>query len=112
MAKRVHQPREDAEFDFILRMSAVPVLAYFTGTWPKAIEPCRAMDLVVGGIADEYAGRLTAVRTDITRCPAATARFGITGAASYVLVKDGEPVAHGTGPSTTTEVREFLDGHL
>ena len=72
MAKRVHRPREDAEFDFILGMSGVPVLAYFTGTWPKAIEPCRVMDLVVGGIADDYTGRLTAVRTDITRCPAAT----------------------------------------
>ncbi|WP_435972554.1 thioredoxin family protein [Streptomyces sp. Qhu_M48] len=112
MAKRVHQPREDAEFDFILRMSGVPVLAYFTGTWPKAIEPCRAMDLVVGDIADEYKGRLTAVRTDITRCPAATERYGVTGAPSYVLVKEGEAVAHGTGPMTTAEVREFLDAHL
>ncbi|MGW6902204.1 thioredoxin family protein [Streptomyces sp. NBC_01718] len=112
MARRIHQPREDAEFDFILRMSGVAVLAYFTGTWPKAIEPCRAMDLVVGGIADEYAGRLTAVRTDITRCPAATERYGITGAPSYVLLKEGEAVAHGTGPMTTAEVREFLDGHL
>ena len=112
MTKRVHQPREDAEFDFILGMSAVPVLAYFTGTWPKAVEPCRAMDLVVGGIADEFAGRLTAVRTDITRCPAATKRYGVTGAPSYVLLKDGEAVAHGTGTMTTAEVREFLDGHL
>ncbi|MFC5198344.1 thioredoxin family protein [Streptomyces kaempferi] len=112
MAKRVHQPREDAEFDFIIRMSAVPVLAYFTGTWPKAIEPCRAMDLVVGGIADEYTGRLTAVRTDITRCPSATERYGITGAPSYVLLKEGEAVAHDTGPMTTAEVRKFLDGHL
>ncbi|MFF8604932.1 thioredoxin family protein [Streptomyces sp. NPDC015346] len=112
MAKRVHQPREDAEFDFILRMSGVPVLAYFTGTWPKAIEPCREMDLVMGGIADEYTGRLTTVRTDITRCPAATQRYGITAAPSYVLLKDGEPVAHGTGPMTTAEVREILDAHL
>ncbi|MEU4272857.1 thioredoxin domain-containing protein [Streptomyces sp. NPDC026092] len=112
MAKRVHQPREDAEFDFILRMSGVPVFAYFTGTWPKAIEACRAMDVVVGDIADEYTGRLTAVRTDITRCPAATERYGITGAPSYVLLKEGEAVAHGTGPMTITEVREFLDGHL
>lgn len=112
MAKRVHQPREDAEFDFILRMSGDPVLAYFTGTWPKAIEPCRVMDLVVGAIADDYTGRLTAVRTDITRCPAATERYGITGAPSYVLLKDGETVAHGTGPVTIAEVREFLDGHL
>ncbi|MER8045980.1 thioredoxin domain-containing protein [Streptomyces sp. NPDC094032] len=112
MAKRIHQPREDAEFDFILGMSDVPVLAYFTGTWPKAIEPCRAMDLVIGGIADAYTGRLTAVRTDITRCPAATRRYGVTGAPSYVLLKAGEAVAHGTGPMTTAEVREFLDAHL
>ncbi len=112
MAKQVHRPREDAEFDFILGMSSVPVLAYFTGTWPKAIKPCRAMDLVVDGIAEDYTGRLTAVRTDITRCPATTERYGITEAPSYVLLKKGEAVAHGTGPTTTTEVRKFLDDHL
>ncbi|MER5202491.1 thioredoxin domain-containing protein [Streptomyces sp. NPDC002825] len=112
MAKRFHQPREDAEFDFILGMSTVPVLAYFIGTWPKAIEPCRAMDLVVGDIGQEYTGRLTVVRTDITRCPAATKRYEVTGAPSYVLLNGGEAVAHGTGPMTIAEVREFLDGHL
>ncbi|MFI8287588.1 thioredoxin [Streptomyces sp. ms191] len=112
MAKGVHQPREDAEFDFILRMSGVPVLAYFIGTWPKAVEPCRAMDLVMGGVAEEYAGRLAVVRTDITRCPAATGRYGITGALSYVLLEEGEAVTHGAGPLTDVEVRAFLDGHL
>ena len=113
MAQRVHRPREDAEFDFILGMSKVPVLAYFTGTWPKAIEPCRVMDLVVGDIADDCTGRLTVVRTDITRCPAATTRYGITGAPSCVLLNGaGEPVATSTGPMTNAEVRKFLDGHL
>ncbi|WP_369372556.1 thioredoxin family protein [Streptomyces sp. cg36] len=112
MTKRVHRPREDAEFSFILGMSTVPVLAYFTGTWPKAIEPCRLMDLVVGGIAEEYMGRLTVVRADITRCPAATERYGITGAPSYVLLKEGEVVAQAAGPVTTAEAREFLDSHL
>ncbi|MFI9831152.1 thioredoxin family protein [Streptomyces sp. NPDC051913] len=112
MAKRVHRPREDAEFDFILRMSGVPVLAYFIGTWPKAIEPCRAMDLVVGAIADDHTDRLTVVRTDISRCPAATERYGITGAPSCVLLKEGEAVAHGNGPMTIAEVRNLLDGHL
>ncbi|MFE1949848.1 thioredoxin family protein [Streptomyces sp. NPDC059524] len=112
MAKQVHRPREDAEFDFILGMSKVPVLAYFTGTWPKAIEPCREMDLVVGDIADAYAGRLTAVRADITRCPSATRRYEVTGAPSCVLLKAGEAVAHATGPMTVAEVRSLLDGHL
>ncbi|WP_405774825.1 thioredoxin family protein [Streptomyces sp. NBC_01538] len=113
MTKRVHQPREDAEFDFILGMSGAPVLAYFTGTWPKAIEPCREMDLVVGGIADDYTGRLTVVRTDITRCPAATTRYGITGAPSCVLLNGaGEPVATSTGPMTTVQLRELVDDCL
>ncbi|MER7956922.1 thioredoxin domain-containing protein [Streptomyces sp. NPDC096030] len=112
MAQWVHQPREDAEFDFILGMSEVPALVYFIGTWPKAIEPCRAVDLVVGAIAVEYRGRLTAVRTDITRCPGATERYQISGAPSYVLLKDGEVVAYGTGPITTAEVRQILDSHL
>ncbi|MFI1930546.1 thioredoxin family protein [Streptomyces sp. NPDC020330] len=112
MAQLVHRPREDAEFDFILGKSRIPVLAYFTGAWPKTIEPCRVMDLVMGDIADDRVGRLTVVRTDITRCPAATERYGITGAPSCVLLKEGEAVAHGTGPMTIDEVREFLDGHL
>ncbi|MFE9046111.1 thioredoxin family protein [Streptomyces sp. NPDC007818] len=112
MAKRVHQPREDAEFDFILRMSGVPVLAYFIGTWPKAIEPCREMDLVVGELADAYADRLTVVRADITRCPDATRRHDVAGAPSYVLLKDGAAVAHGTGPMSPTALRELVDAHL
>lgn len=112
MARRIHQPREDAEFDFILRLSEGPVLAYFIGTWPKAIEPCRAMDLVVAAVAEEYTGGLTAVRTDITRCPAATERYGVTAAPSCVVLREGEAVAQATGLMTVAEVRELLDGHL
>jgi len=52
-------------------------------------EPCRVMDLVVGGIADDYTGRLTAVRADVERRPTATERCGITGAPSCVLLKEG-----------------------
>ncbi len=112
MARRVHQPREDREFDFILSMAPGPVLAYFCGTWPKALEACRAMDAVVGELAEEYAARLTAVRTDITRCPGPTRRFGVTGAPTAVLVKDGEAVASQAGPMTREEFRAFLDAHL
>ncbi|MFE9859037.1 thioredoxin family protein [Streptomyces sp. NPDC005780] len=112
MTQRVHRPREDAEFNFVLGMSTVPVLAYFTGTWPKAIEPCRVMDLVMAGIADDYTGRLTAIRADITRCPATTRQYEITAAPSYVLLKEGRAVARGTGPMTITEIRKLLDCHL
>ncbi|MFG2430041.1 thioredoxin family protein [Streptomyces sp. NPDC048590] len=112
MTRLVHRPREDAEFDFILGRSTVPVLAYFIGAWPKAIEPCRVMDAVMSDIAADCTARLTVVRTDITRCPASTERYGITGAPSCLLLKEGAAVAHGTGPMTVDEVRQFLDGHL
>ncbi|MFI9307367.1 thioredoxin family protein [Streptomyces triculaminicus] len=108
MPRRVHQPLEDAEVDFVLRMSEGPVLAYFSGTWPKAIEACRAMDLVVGRIAEEYANLLTAIKIDITRCPEATKRYGVTGAPSLVLLKDGAVAARSAGPMTHAEVRDFL----
>ncbi|MGR4879605.1 thioredoxin family protein [Streptomyces sp. LARHCF249] len=112
MARRVHQPLEDQEFDFILSMAQGPVLAYFCGSWPKAVEACRAMDAVVAELADAYATRLTAVRTDMTRCPGTTRRFGVTAAPTAVLVKDGEAVASQAGPLTADELRVFLDAHL
>ncbi|MFJ6795174.1 thioredoxin family protein [Streptomyces sp. NPDC091268] len=113
MARRVHQPLEDQEFDFILGMAAGgPVLAYFCGTWPKAVEACRAMDAVVGALAEEYGTRLTAVRADMTRCPSATKRYGVASAPTAVLVKDGGAVASQEGPMSPEEFRAFLDAHL
>ncbi|MET9962864.1 thioredoxin domain-containing protein [Streptomyces sp. NPDC006326] len=112
MARRVHQPLENEEFDFILGMAGGPVLAYFTGTWPKALEGCRAMDPVVAEAAEEYGPRLTAVRTDMTRCPGPTRRYGVTGAPTVVIVKDGAATASRSGVLTRAELREFLDAHL
>ncbi|MEU6865174.1 thioredoxin domain-containing protein [Streptomyces sp. NPDC046876] len=112
MALRIHRPQEDAEFDFILRMARGPVLAYFIGTWPKALEACRAMDALVAEAAEEFGPRLTAVRTDMTRCPGSTRRFGVTGAPTAVIVADGEAVALAAGPMTGTELRAFLEAHL
>ncbi|MEH6374797.1 thioredoxin family protein [Streptomyces sp. KLMMK] len=112
MPRRVHQPLEDEEVDFVLRMSDGPVLAYFSGTWPKAIEACRAMDLVVGRIAEEYANLLMVIKIDITRCPKATKRYGVTGAPSVVLLREGEVAARSAGPMTHAELRDFLIAHF
>lgn len=112
MPRRVHQPLEDEEVDFVLRMSEGPVFAYFSGTWPKAIEACRAMDLVVGRIAEEYANLLTAVKIDVTRCPEATKRYGVTGAPSVILLKEGAVAARSAGLMTHAEARDFLRAHF
>ncbi|MCT9088793.1 thioredoxin domain-containing protein [Streptomyces sp. ASQP_92] len=112
MARRVHQPLENQEFDFILTMADGPVLAYFVGTWPKAVEACKAMDPVVSEAAERYAGRLTAVRVDMTRCPEPVRRYGVTGAPSVVLIKAGEAAAREAGPLDGPALRAFLDGNL
>ncbi|MEU6314876.1 thioredoxin family protein [Streptomyces sp. NPDC047014] len=112
MAQRVHRPLEDGEFDFVLSMTTGPVLAYFCGSWPKALEACRAMDAVVADLAEEFGPRLTAVRTDMTRCPATTRRYGVTAAPTAVLLRDGEAIATQPGPLTHEELRAFLKTHL
>lgn len=58
MASRVHQPQENAEFEFILARADVPVLAYFHGVWPKAAAACKEMDPLVREVADTYQGRI------------------------------------------------------
>lgn len=112
MTRPVHRPLEDQEFDFIVGMAPGPVLAYFTGTWPKAVEACRTMDALVADLLTEYGTRLTAVRTDITRCPGTTRRYAVTGAPTVVLIRSGEAVATHAGPLTGEEFRTFLDAHL
>ncbi|GHB60773.1 thioredoxin [Streptomyces xanthochromogenes] len=112
MARRVHQPLEDGEFDFILAMADGPVLAYFSGTWPKAVKDCKAMDVVVAEAAEEYAGRLTAVKVDMTRCPGPVRRYGVTAAPSVVLIKGGEAVADATGAMDGPALKAFLDSNL
>lgn len=112
MARRVHQPLEDREFDFILDMTDGPVLAYFCGSWPKALKDCRAMDAVVAELAQEYGTRLTAVRTDMTRCPGSTKRYEVTGAPTAVLITAGEAIATQAGPMSAEELRAFLDARL
>ncbi|WP_329388991.1 thioredoxin domain-containing protein [Streptomyces sp. NBC_01351] len=112
MARRVHQPLEDQEFDFVLSMTTGPVLAYFCGSWPKALDACREMDAIVAELAAEYGTRFTAIRTDMTRCPGPTRRYGVTGAPTAVLIEGGEAVATQAGPMTREEFRQFLDAHL
>ncbi|MFI6054374.1 thioredoxin family protein [Streptomyces violascens] len=112
MARRVHQPLENREFDFILGMADGPVLAYFCGTWPKAVKVCKEMDEVVGEVAEAYAGRLTAVKVDMTRCPGPVQRYQVTGAPTVVLIKGGEAAATEAGPMDGPALKEFLDDHL
>ncbi|GAA3487161.1 MULTISPECIES: thioredoxin family protein [Streptomyces] len=112
MASRMHQPRESAEFDFVLSRVEGPVLAYFSGTWPKAVQACKEMDVVVGEAADEFAGRLTVLKADITRCPLPVKRYGVTGAPTLVLLHDAEPTATLTGPQSPTTLSAFLHRHL
>ncbi|MCZ4121972.1 thioredoxin family protein [Streptomyces sp. H39-S7] len=109
MASRVHQPMEDGEFDFILAKADGPVLAYFWGIWS---EPCKELDPVVREIAAAYGDRVTTVRTDITRCPAATKRYGVTGAPTFLLLVRGEVTATADGALEREEVEAFLDAHL
>ncbi|MFF1835543.1 thioredoxin family protein [Streptomyces sp. NPDC058231] len=112
MASRVHQPLENEEFDFVLARADTPVLAYFCGTWAKVAETCKEMDFLVREMAGAYGERLTAVKTDMVRCPEPTRRYRVTSAPTFLLIKSGEVTATWTGPLNRAEFTEFLDTNL
>lgn len=112
MVSRIHQPLESDEFDFVLGRADGPVLAYFCGTWPKAVKACKELDAVVAEVAGDYEGRLTVVRADMTRCPGPTRRYGVTGAPTVVLIRNAEVTKLEPGPVDGAGLREFLESHL
>ena len=70
-------------------MSDVPVLVDFWADW---CAPCKRVRPVLESLAEEWAGRVRVVSLDIDVNPNATRDYGILGAPTLMLFRDGEPV--------------------
>jgi thioredoxin 1 len=52
--------------------------------------PCRALEPIIENIAREYQGKLRVGKVDIDSSPAVAARFGVRGAPTIILFRDGQ----------------------
>jgi thioredoxin 1 len=84
----------DLNFDSEVLGSNQPYLLDFSAGW---CAPCKAMQPIIEGIAKEYVGALRVGKIDIDSSPEVAMRFGVRGAPTVILFRDGKEAARKLG---------------
>lgn len=95
---------DDRSFHEEVLESDRPVLVDFTATW---CGPCKALAPVVEKLADATVGQLKVAKVDIDDSPETATRYGIRGAPTIVVFKNGKEAARHIGVTTEKRLREL-----
>jgi thioredoxin 1 len=85
---------DHANFESTVLASKEPFLLDFTAEW---CGPCKHLAPIIDTIADEELGRLRVGKLDIDASPEIANRFGIRGAPTVIVFKDGKEAARHVG---------------
>ena len=99
----------DATFDEQVIASDTPVLVDFWADW---CGPCKMIAPVLEQIADEYAGKLTIAKLDIDANPKTPLKYGVIGAPTLNLYKNGEVVQQIVGAKPKRHLLAAIEPHL
>jgi thioredoxin 1 len=99
----------DATFDDEVLASDTPVLVDFWADW---CGPCKMVAPVLEQIAAEYAGRLTIAKLDIDANPKTPVKYGVIGAPTLNLYKNGEVVQQIVGAKPKRQLLAAIEPHL
>ncbi|HET8617714.1 MAG TPA: thioredoxin domain-containing protein [Acidimicrobiales bacterium] len=81
------------DFDAAVRTRA----AVLVDLWAPWCGPCRLVAPGVERAAVELAGRLKAVKVNVDEAPGISARFGVRGIPTLLILRDGRPIATQVG---------------
>lgn len=97
------------DFDAAVLAAARPVLVDFTD---PGCGHCDSMELQLGRLTPEYAGRVDVVRVDARHYRGLAQRYGVLGLPVFVLFDRGSEVARLAGLPSKAELRQLLDRGL
>jgi thioredoxin 1 len=84
----------DLNFDAEVLASEEPFLLDFSAGW---CAPCKAMQPIIEGVAKEYEGKLRVGKIDIDVSPDVAMRFGVRGAPTVILFRNGKEAGRKLG---------------
>lgn len=101
---------EAGEADFAdVTDSRLPVLV---DLWAEWCGPCRIVAPAVEQASIDLAGRLKVVKVDVERAPSVSARLGVQGIPTLVVLRRGEEVARQVGALPADRLAAWLRGVL
>src|SRR5688500_17473193 len=95
---------DDDNFENEVLGSTEPFLLDFSATW---CGPCKALAPVVEKLARATSGTLRVGTIDIDDAPEVAARYGIRGAPTILVFRDGKEAARHVGVTTEKRLREL-----
>jgi thioredoxin 2 len=96
----------ESEFTDAVR-ARVPVLVDLWAPW---CGPCRIVEPGVERVAHELAGRLKVVKVNVDEAPGVSARFGVQGIPTLLVLRDGAPVARQVGALPADRLVAWMRG--
>ena len=100
----------EADFDAAVRTPA----AVLVDLWAPWCGPCKMVAPGVARASVDLAGRLKVVKVNVDEAPGISARFGVQGIPTLLVLRDGQPVARQVGALPADRlvawVRTTVDG--
>lgn len=98
----------DADFDQIVQKYPLIVVDF----WAPWCGPCRMMAPIIGELAKDYTGKVAFGKLNVDENPQTTARFGIMGIPTFLIIKNGKEVERLVGAvpkqSLETKLRKYV----
>ena len=98
----------DADFDTVTD-GRLPVLVDLWAPW---CGPCRMVAPAVERSSQEFAGRLKVVKVNVDRAPGISARLGVQGVPTLLLLRQGRVVARQVGALPESHLLSWVRGSL
>ncbi|MFZ5881741.1 MAG: thioredoxin [Chloroflexota bacterium] len=99
----------EADFQNEVLEASQPVLVDFTAVW---CHPCKLLEPIVKGLAQEWQGRVKVVKLDADQNPNLMVKYGVMGIPTLMLFKGGEIKERLTGLQSRDKLVARLTPHL
>jgi thioredoxin 2 len=89
--------------------TSVPVLVDLWAPW---CGPCKTIAPGVARAANEFAGRLKVVKVNVDVAPGVSAKFGVQGIPTLLVLRGGKPIARQVGALPADRLTAWVRGAI